>query len=120
MNKRAKQKYGKQYKEEKLYDLCDYLARDILVNLRAFERFQGSIPGPLCGPDGKRDVGEAGQEWHEILRKMIWSFDQHVRDNPDEPWKKGYALDSEEEKAYKELVKDGYHLFAEYFEYLWL
>lgn len=120
MNKRMKQKYGKRYNEEQIYDLCDYLARDILNGLRAFEKHRVGVPACFCGEDGNRSLEEAENEWHKVLRKMIWSFEQYVRDYPDEPFKKGYDLHSDEQKAYYSLVEEGRHLFAKYFDNLWI
>lgn len=120
MNKRKKQKYGRRFSKKKIANLCDYLAKDILNNLRVFEKCAVSIPGPLCGEEGARNISESSAEWHEILQKMIWSFDQFSRGNPDEPFLNGYDSESAEQEAYDARMGEGFRLFGEWFGYLWL
>lgn len=51
---------------------------------------------------------------------MIWSFEQYTRNYPDEPFKNGYSLYFNEQEAYYKQVEEGRHLFAKYFDNLWM
>lgn len=114
--------YSDLISEEALYDLCDHIVAIVLPALRRFEHYAGSIPSALFvdGDPDKTDMEKAEKEWHEILQKMIWSFDQYKRDEPDAPWKKGMSLNSPEQKAYNKRFHDGFQLFGEYLTSLWL
>lgn len=121
MNKRNKQRFGRRFSEEKLYDLCDYLIADALVNLKAFNKYHGSIPSFLCDEDyEKTDVKKAEKEWHEILNKMIWSMEEYKNDNHNDPGMQGKSYDSDERKEYLKRYNEGFELYGKYLPYLWL
>ncbi len=62
-------------------------------------------------------VLDSFEEWHEILDKMIWSFEQAK--NGYEGYY-GLALNNNEEyKAYMSRVQEGFDLFGKYYMSLW-
>lgn len=117
MNKRIKQKYGRRYRREKIYNLCDYLARDICTNLKLYEHITPAVPSCFCHPydDCKEEKWlEAREKWHTVLRNMIWSFDEIAKNYPNKP-----NDDPQEIAAYWKRVDNGLRLFVDYFTSLW-
>ena len=57
------------------------------------------------------------EEWHEILDKMIWSFEQ-TKGEYESSY--GLALNNNEEyKVYMNRVQEGFDLFGKYYMSLW-
>ena len=56
------------------WDCAHTLSHIVLPMLKQYKETTHGYPGDLTE-----------QLWDEILDKMIWSFDQHNRDEPDEP-----------------------------------
>jgi hypothetical protein len=56
-------------------------------------------------------------EWKDYLDKMIWSFEQIVNDEPDEP---DITKDNETYLAYHDRIQEGLNLFSKYFRNLWI
>ena len=169
---RIKQKYGRKYNKRRSWDLFSYLAKEITTDLKAFKKYNtNSVPGTIHFevlkqfgyddklaneiPDDKWPEidAESTKRWHEILDKMIYSFDQISKDYPDSPYGKmisdyhekypqlpGETLEEffnsktnrppmeevcdiievkHEENQYRDKIKEGKILFAEWFENLW-
>lgn len=94
MIKKPKRGY---YSEKECWDLYVYLAKDIAKALKSFKRAnKHSYPGNLANME----------IWHEILDKMIYSFETISKDNADV-----YSNEN--------AVKEGLALFSEYYMDLW-
>lgn len=101
---------------EDVWSLDIRLARLIANHLRAFLKAE---KGPHGGAPGRlaRELGtdKAYDRWLNILRKMIYAFEEYQRkDNSatDE-------ADPEKERERKERIRAGMQLFVDYFENLW-
>jgi len=118
MNKRYKQKFGKKFKIRRMYDLCDYLGKDILRDLKAFQRVCSAAPMEICEKDDLAGVRpETEKKWKDMIGKMIWSFEEILYDRgnaPGFPWEK-----TPEMEAYNKRVDEGLQLFAHHFKDLW-
>ena len=102
-----------------MYDLCDYLGKDILRDLKAFNKYTDSAPTELCTKEEwvKGASPETMKKWHEIIDKMIWSFEEMMNGwehEPNFPW-----IKSPEEEAYKKRVEEGFQLFGHHLKNLW-
>ena len=85
------------YSEKECWDLYIYLARDIAKALKSFKKAnKNSYPGNLANMEA----------WHEILNKMIYSFETISKDNAD--------VYNNEDK-----VLEGLDLFSKYYMDLW-
>lgn len=94
MVKKPKRGY---YSEKECSGLYVYLAKDIAKALKLFKKAsKHSYPGNLASME----------VWHEILDKMIFSFETISKDNVD-------VYNNENE------VKEGLALFSEYYMDLW-
>lgn len=57
-------------------------------------------------------------KWEWVLNEIIWTFEQWVNDDRDEPfYEKG--LDSQECKDYHARIQNGFRLFGKYYTNLW-
>ncbi len=106
------------------------LAQIIAKHLRAFlkvikESPYGGFPGELCDRYGHE---QGAKEWNNILRKMIYAFEEYKRrpeielnddleeDEIDgEAEREREALEAERQKR----IKEGMQLFVDYFKDLW-
>ncbi len=118
---------------EDTWNIDDKLATIIAKNLRAFlhcakkSRFAG-FPSEL---EKKYGQEEGLKQWYNILRKMIYAFEEYTRkpyldlyvsedleeEEIDEDKKQKYM--AREEKRQKR-IKEGMQLFIDYFNNLWL
>jgi len=87
-----------------------------LVILPALRKFKEDNTGHPCGISSEADPVcgkcECEKEWHTILDKMIWSFEQIADDVID-------YHSSDEYKKYNDRVQEGLELFGKYFRSLW-
>jgi len=86
------------------YSLYLYLAKKILKPLKEFEKRKDSFPSDL----------KSDKEWHEILNKMIWSFQNTVDGETFE-----VPYDFEKERLLEKRQQEGFELFGKYFRNLW-
>lgn len=100
------------------WSLDHTLALVILPALRQYQKDSKEVGHP-CGlaprkRPPKNGCGKCGCEkkWHEILDKMIWSFEQITKDDV-------LAVDVKNYKKYQERIQEGLDLFAKYFRSLW-
>ena len=95
---------------EDVWSLDTRLANIIATHLRAFLKAQkgpnGGCPGELALG---ADVGVGYQKWLNILRKMIYAFEEYQ--NVDE-WKM--------DKEIEERIDEGMRLFIRWYKYLWI
>ena len=101
---RIKQKYGRKYNKRRSWDLFSHLAKEITTDLKAFKRYNtNSVPSTIHFevlkqfgyddklaneiPDDKWPEidAESTKRWHEILDKMIWSFEEISLEHPHSP-----------------------------------
>lgn len=54
------------------------------------------------------------EAWHDILDKMIWSFEQSL-----DHYESAFDIDKADWKEQQEKMQDGFRLFAEYYTSLW-
>lgn len=114
---RGKQIFGKKIPKKQAWNANTYMAKDIVKYLRAFKK-ENTHTTPMEFVNSEN----AMEEWHALIDKMIWSFDQISNDYSGE-----YYLDkiSDNEtyeklqKEYNEKLKEGLNLFAKYFCDLW-
>ena len=100
--------FGKRFKKQRAWNCYAHLAVHIANELKAFKKYNVN-----SYPHGFNNI----EEWHEVVDKMIYSFDQIAKDYPD-----GFAIKdfkSSEFTAYRAKIDEGLHLFAKYFENLW-
>jgi hypothetical protein len=109
--KKQKEKYG--FDERECWNLDITLAAYIYPRLKVFKEMN-HISRPFSLKDG--------DEWEQIIDKMLWSFEQIIQ---------GYAKmleithyddskkDSKEIDEYFNKINDGLFLFAKYFQDLW-
>ena len=86
---------------DETWNLYINIAEFIFPRLKMFKEHTIGTPGCL----------NSFEEWHEILDKMIWSFEQIAKD--EEPF------DAEENKKYYKKIDEGLKLFYKYFQCLW-
>lgn len=102
---------------EDVWSLDMRLARLIDNQLRAFLKAE---KGPYGGTPGHlvRELGEekAYNCWLNILRKMIYAFEEYQREDSSAT----DEADPEKERERKERIKAGMQLFIDYFENLWI
>jgi hypothetical protein len=103
LNKRQKKKYGFPiFKDCEVWDLAITLANYILPRLKRFKKVNvNSHPCNLSGIE----------EWHEIIDKMIWSFERIVNDD--------WSYETNRIREQKEQYEEGMNLFAKWFLDLW-
>lgn len=103
------------FDENEVYDLDETISKFILPRLIYFRDNEQGIPSSLIILDEKgnpQNEPEAAQQWRDILNKMINAF----WGNFNGPW-----VDNDEAKE-EELTqkrREGFELFAKYFESLW-
>lgn len=102
MNKRSKIKNKlirkEPYSKQECWDLYIFMAKDITMALKSFKKYNvNSYPADL----------EYIEEWHNIIDKMIYSFEIIANDNIVVQTNK------------KEEIQEGLDLFARYFMDLW-
>jgi hypothetical protein len=104
MNKRIKKKKGlSKITSEEVWDLDYTLAKYILPRLIKFKKVNTmSHPQEFNGME----------EWHNVIDKMIWSFDKHLRE--DFNWRSRTTLQKEIDR-----YNEGLDLFAKHFGDLW-
>lgn len=101
MNKRLRKKKGvSKIQNSEVWSLDYTLSKFILPRLIKFKEINTmSYPCRLSGME----------EWHQIIDKMIWSFDAHLKDN-----RNTNSLDKENKR-----FEEGMNLFSEYYCDLW-
>ena len=85
--------FGKRFKKQRAWDCYTHLAVHIANELRAFKKYNVH-----SYPHGFNNI----EEWHEVVDKMIYSFEQIEKDSSD-----------------RVKIEEGLQLFAKYFEDLW-
>lgn len=121
---RIKQKYGRKYKKRRAWDLYSHLAKEITTDLKAFKRYNvNSVPGELhleiCKKHGFEEGSmsdeqykiideECTKKWHDILDKMIWSFEEISLEHPNGPMMKTI---SEYHERYPQLPGESFEDF---------
>jgi hypothetical protein len=103
MNNRQKKKHGiPTFKDNEVWSLDITLANYILPRLKRFKKVNvNSYPASLSSIE----------EWHEIIDKMIWSFERVVNDD----W--SYEINRVQDQ--KQQYELGMSLFGIYFLDLW-
>lgn len=110
---RSKQMFGKRFKKRRAWDCYSFLAVHIANELRAFKKYNvNSLPHEFYKEEGDNGT----KEWHDVVDKMIYSFDQIARDYPN---CEEMDVKSSEYKAYQAKIDEGLNLFAKYFRNLW-
>ena len=107
------------FSPDETWDMKTNIAVFIVPRLKKFKTVQGDLGGhPSCF--------ETVGEWQVALDKMIFAFESYLKDSfyiPQEYLDKyGDEYGSGKEKAedaYWNDVREGLHLFAEYFGCLW-
>lgn len=105
-----KNKHG--FTPDETWSLRTNIALFILPRLKYFKKVT------ICYPANLKNI----KEWHKILDKMIFSFQQALKDEFVIPKKylKKYKYDNEKaSKALNKDIQEGMELFAEYFFKLW-
>lgn len=85
--------FGKRFKKQRAWNCYAHLAVHIANELRAFKKYNVN-----SYPHGFNNI----EEWHEVVDKMIYSFEQIEKDSSD-----------------RVKIEEGLQLFAKYFEDLW-
>lgn len=124
----VKDKYGS-FNEDEIYDLCDYLIQFIYPRLKAFSHYDSPVPGRFIA-DANVSLEEfqnnsavrhkLENDWHEVVKKMLWSFEQYVKGDVDDPFNKNGDFTSYERKEYLKRKEEGFKLFGQYIDCLWL
>lgn len=87
-----------------------------LIILPALKQLKNDNTGHPCGissdPDPVCGECDCEKEWHTIMDKMIWSFEQIAEDDIN------YHT-PEEYKVQQERIQEGLMLFGRYFSTLW-
>ena len=85
--------FGKRFKKHRAWNCYAHLAVHIANELKAFKKYNVN-----SYPHGFNNI----EEWHEVVDKMIYSFEQIEKDSSD-----------------RAKIDEGLQLFAKYFEDLW-
>lgn len=85
--------FGKRFKKRRAWNCYVHLAVHIVNELKAFKKYNVN-----SYPHGFNSI----EEWHEVVDKMIYSFEQIEKDSSD-----------------RVKIEEGLQLFAKYFEDLW-
>ena len=85
--------FGKRFKKQRAWDCYTHLAVHIANELRALKKYNVN-----SYPHGFNNI----EEWHEVVDKMIYSFEQIEKGSSD-----------------RVKIEEGLQLFAKYFEDLW-
>ncbi len=110
--------------------LSKIIAKHLRAFLAASKGPYGGTPGELCTRFGDR----AHQEWHNIIRKMIYAFEEYERskfpivdlfaeeeeDMDEEVLKMEEQQRKEQAEDRQRRVKEGMQLFIDYYEHLWI
>lgn len=85
--------FGKRFKKQRAWNCYAHLAVHIANELKAFKKYNVN-----SYPHGFNNI----EEWHGVVDKMIYSFEQIEKDSSD-----------------RVKIEEGLQLFAKYFEDLW-
>ena len=85
--------FVKRFKKHRAWNCYTHLAVHIANELRAFKKYNIN-----SYPHGFNNI----EEWHEVVDKMIYSFEQIEKGSSD-----------------RVKIEEGLQLFAKYFEDLW-
>jgi hypothetical protein len=125
---RTKQKFGRYFNKKKRmhrsWDLFSYMAKEITQDLKYFKKYNvNSVPGELhleiCKNHGFEEGSmtdeqykiideECTKKWHEIIDKMIWSFEEISLEYPNDPMMKTI---SEYHERYPQLPGESFEDF---------
>ena len=111
MNKRQKLKKGKMVPKKDTYNLDQTIADFVLPRLILFKKVNNAFPG--------RGDMNTPEKWDAALDKMIYAFG-YMSHYPD--WneqKESYADYVARCRVEDAKIKEGMHLFAEWYSYLW-
>ena len=97
--KRIWQNIIKGWNDSDCWNLDYIIAKFILPRLKRFNELIYSHPSTLTIT-----------EWHEVLNKMIFSFESIIENEED-------FIESTEEREHK--IQEGLYLFSKYFKHLW-
>lgn len=100
---RQLQKFYKQCPRPLCYNLDVFFADIISRNVSAFRKRIHTHPCEL-----------EKEEWHEILDKIVWTFEQTKQDYPID-----WSRPKKEAEEYWDKIREGRQLFIDYFDHLW-
>lgn len=114
-----KQKADTGISEDETWDLRTNIAIFLIPRLKLFKDIQNDFGGyPGCFKNK--------EEWHEILDKIIFAFEAHLKDDfyvPDKYLEKyseyDYDRTSKARDDYWTDIQEGLNLFAKYFGCFW-
>lgn len=92
----------------------DYtIAEYVLPRLKLFNQISISYPG--------RDEMDTAEKWHNAIDKMITAFQLVIDtdDLHDRYWDDNFHFNQELFEKDQAQIKEGLHLFAEWFQHLW-
>jgi len=118
------------YDDRCYWEIGDYLGRDIIRHLKHFRKMSRfGVPGNMCVDKRGKDISvEAGEkQWNAVLDKMIFGFEELVKDSTDkEPWKLYFDKKKisrkewiKREKADYKKAQENAMLFITHFGGLW-
>ena len=108
--------FGKRFKKIRAWNCYSFLAVHIVNELKAFKKYNVHTV-PL---DFHKENGDNGtKDWHDVVDKMIWSFEEISNDYPHAPKIVDNSLNKDDFKQYREKIDEGLNLFVKHFEELW-
>jgi hypothetical protein len=117
------------YDDTSYWDLDDYLGKEIIRHLKQFKNANRvGVPDSMCfDENGKQlDLEESSKRWNETLDKMIFGFEELIKDMTEkEPWRlyeeKKISYDEWRKLENEEYAKaqENAMLFIKYFNALW-
>ncbi len=135
LNKRKQKQAEEGYSDiayKETWNIDETLAPIIAKHLRAF--LQAVKTSPYAGVPGilseKYGLERSIAEWHSILRKMIYAFEEYRRtpsydlDEEDDHELSEEQIEkensqAENEKERQRRIKEGRQLFVDYYDWLW-
>jgi hypothetical protein len=100
----------------------DYtLAKIVLPMLKQLKETKHGVPADLIQTkDGNEVPFEvAEKKWNKTLDEIIWSFEQVLDEDNDEPFHKNGTFDAEGYLKHRKKVQRGLNLFGIHYLNLW-
>lgn len=89
---------------DETWSLYGNIATFVLPRLKMFKEYTIGTPGCF----------RSQKAWFKVLDKMIWSFEQIVKEDESD-----YPTEGDEIKKYEKRISYGLTLFGKYFRCLW-
>ncbi len=98
------------------------LAQIILPMLKQLKATKHGVPGDFVWDEKKqceKPFKQAEKAWDKVMDKMIWSFEQLLDEDNDEPFHMGGTFNVKGYQKHQKKIQEGLDLFGKYYRNLW-